>query len=170
MTDGAATHGAAGRQELGAWVRVLLWLSTIPFTALAVVLLLSDRAPNATERAIDRTVQLGRRIESRFGIDWVDVSDFPLEWRTAGHMLLWACAAALAYGLFANRASIWRIAGAVLLVSIGSEIGQVLFTWSRELEIHDILANAAGIGIGTVGAVMLVRASRALFGRRSLTG
>ncbi len=169
LTPGPGAPGPERADRIGP-ARLILWLSTIPFTALAVILLLSDRAPDFVERAIFRLENLGRRVEYRFGIDWVDVSDFPLEWRTAGHVLLWAGAAALAHGLFAHRVSTWRIAGAVLVLAIASEIGQVFFTWSRELEVHDVLANASGILIGTVGAMMAARASHALFRRRSLTG
>lgn len=129
----------------------------IPFSVALVVLLLSDRAPGLTQAGLRKGVSVGQRVEGRTGIDVVDRSDLPLSWEQFGHIGLWALAVVVAYLALAGKVSAFRVACGVFALSAAFELGQVLFTFSRQLEWADLAANGFGVSLGLIAAVLIDR-------------
>lgn len=150
---------------------LLARIIAIPFSVALVVLLLSDRAPGLTQAGLRRGVSVGQLVEGRTGVDVVDRSDLPLSWEQFGHIGLWALAALLAYTALAGstlsgRVSALRVASGVFALSASFELGQVLFTSTRQLEWADLAANGFGVATGVLVAVGAER----FWGRAGHTG
>ncbi len=149
---------------------VIARIAAIPFFVVLVVLLLSDRAPDATEAGLRRGVRVGRRIEGRTGIDVIDRTDLPFNWEQAGHIGLWALAAMLAYVLFSHRTSIIQTASGVFAASAAFELGQLFLTATRHLDWDDLAMNGIGVLLGTAAASIVGRRRRRGASARSIAG
>ena len=125
------------------------------------LLSMSDRAPHAIEAALDLVREGGRAIESRFGVDWVDLSDVPFGYDTVGHFGLWAAAGWLGYAAIGRRLGGFYLALCLFTMSAGIEIGQALLSSTRSPSASDLAANGVGIALGVlVGAIAARMAGR----------
>jgi hypothetical protein len=149
--------------------------------AVLVVLLLSDRAPGATEAMLRRVRRVGRIFERRTGFDLFDVADLPFDWEQAGHMTLWAAAAAVVYLLLTGGRGGQDTGGRVVAsaltafaLSVGFELAQFLFTSTRRFEFGDLASNAVGVLCGAIAAAIVDSVHRRITARqtaaRNLTG
>lgn len=141
------------------------------FLAVIGVLSLADRAPNAVKAGLGVGQRAGSVAERTIGFDLLDRGDIPLAFDTAGHLVLWAVAGALASVTFGRRTSRSFIIVALITLSASVELGQGLLSATRHPEVTDLVANGIGIGIG-VGAVSAAWIVTSLFGKlsRNLSG
>ena len=127
---------------------VLLGLGAFATNAL---ILLSDRAPGLLRRVSARIDAGVTRAATAAGVDVpgrdvrVPQSDFDV------HVAIWAVAAVLVGLASWSWMSLFLGNAAVLVVSLGLEVAQPLFS-SRNVQVGDILGNVVGVVAGT-GAV-----------------
>lgn len=143
--------------------RLTRW-ALLGFLGLVAVLSFADRAPSGTRELLGRGRWVVARAEQRLGVDWVDRSDIPFAFDTMGHLALWAIAGFLATVAFERRVSPAFIALSLASLSAGIEIGQGVLSATRRPEVHDLVANVIGIGLGTAIALS-VWTVVGLFGR-----
>jgi hypothetical protein len=148
--------GPGGRPFRG-WRIVPILLSLGSF-AVNVVLLLSDRAPGVLGRISSRIDTGVHRAAGAAGVDVpggsvrVPQSDFDV------HVVIWAVAALLVGLAMWSWASLVMASAAVLVVSVGLELSQQVFTRSRTVQFTDVMGNTLGVVTGTcaVAAFTLV--------------
>lgn len=142
----------------------------LTFVAFVAALSLSDRAPKITRSGLRAGRDLFHNIELRAGFDLLDRSDVPLAWDTVGHLVLWSVAGFIGWVTVGRRVGPLFLIAALTAVSAGVEIAQVYLSSTRMAELSDLMANATGITIGVLVAVVLDLAARGLQRVRSLAG
>lgn len=133
----------------------LRFLIATGFVAVVGVLSFADRAPRASRAILRRIQWLGQRVERRFGWDFVDRSDVPLAYDTAGHFAMWFLAAALGWWLLHHKTSPLVLGLGLVAVSAGIEVGQGFLSSTRTPDVQDLLANAIGVSVGLTLAVLV---------------
>lgn len=144
--------------------RAVATIVVLGFTAVAVVLLFSDRAPGVLNLVRDLVVGLGRRIERTWQIDLIDRADIPGTRDEIGHVILWGTGM-LVIGL-ALRKRVPITITAILLagVSLLSEYGQSVLSTTRTASASDAVANVIGIGLAAVLLGAVTGVARLIFG------
>ncbi len=127
------------------------------FLAGVGLLSLSDRAPGYSVVGLRRGRSLVRSIEARSGHNWLDRSDIPLAWDTAGHLALWAVAGLLTWAALGRRLGAPFIIVGLISLSAGIEVAQVLLSSTRMAELSDVAANGAGVTLGVLCAMAIGR-------------
>jgi len=146
-------------------VRVLFGVSATAMVVFNVALMLSDRAPGALRRLFgDAADRLSERIDAGARVTAEQLPDSDV----VVHIAVWAVATALV----ALTVWTWRglavSAAVVLAASVIVELSQGVYSATRVVEGTDLLANAAGVGVGAVAAASAYvawSAAAALFGR-----
>lgn len=143
--------------------RLVSTVAVVGFFGVAVVLLLSDRAP-ALFPAISSAIRtVGRRVEAITGIDVIDREQIPFDTDLLGHATLWFCGMVVIG--FALRKKIPTVVVMLVLIAIGIgfEFAQLYWTQSRHISIDDAIANGVGVVAGTF-VVVIVGGVLDLFG------
>ncbi len=117
------------------------------FAGLAIVVSLSDRAPDVGRRIADMVQDVWHRVETALAID-IDREAIPWSADEIAHLLLWGGGMVLLGVALRNRYRPDRIAVGLFAASITLEILQVLVTAHRSLSLADGAANAVGIMLG----------------------
>jgi len=116
--------------------------------SVAVVLLLSDRAPRFGAQVKDFILQVGTAFESAFGVNWIDRDSVPGTFDQIGHAALW-CGVMVLLGLaFRRWVPALVTAFFVLCASASLEVLQGSLTTTRAVESKDAFANGVGIAFG----------------------
>lgn len=144
------------------------------FMAAVGAVSLSDRAPSLTRALLRAGREIFHRVELRAGVDLLHRSDIPLEWDTAGHLVLWTVVGALATLAFARRRGLVLVILGLVALSAAVELAQARYSATRLAEWRDLEANAVGITVGAVVArtadVTVAAISRGVGRLRSLSG
>lgn len=135
--------------------RMLSLTAVVGFFGVAVVLLLSDRAPSVFPILSSAVRTVGRRLEAITGIDVIDREQIPFDTDLLGHASLWFCGMVVVG--FALRKKIPTLAVMLVMIAIGIgfEFAQLYWTQSRHLSVDDAIANAVGIVAGTFVVVVV---------------
>lgn len=156
--------GPGGRPFRG-WRVVPLLLSMGAFAANALILL-SDRAPGLFRRLSARIDAGVSRAADAAGVDApgagvrVPQSDFDV------HVLIWAVAALLV-GLAAWSWASLLLAGAgAFTASVVLELAQGRYSRSRSVQFDDVVANGAGVLVGTCAVAAFALVWHAVFSTR----
>lgn len=81
-----------------------------------------------------------------------DIPEVPNGWDKVEHAFAYVVLAAGAVQLFATKRALWRAAIGLVLLGIGIEIAQGVFTTTRSCDAFDALADAAGTAVGMATA------------------
>lgn len=126
----------------------VLGLAVILFNA---ALMLSDRAPGFLRRGFgDAVVGLSYRIDAtaRVPAEQLPESDVVV------HIIVWATATALVGLMIWTWRGLLAACLVVLATSVAVEIAQGVYSTTRVVERSDALANAIGVGLGALVAVV----------------
>lgn len=121
---------------------------------------LSDRAPGAVERLVEKVQRKGAVLEERLGVDVVDLGDAPIGLWSAGHLLLWCVVGVVAYAAVGDRVRAVLLAVGLVAASFGAEVAQVLVTTHRAMQLSDMIANTVGVVLGVGGAAVVALLAR----------
>ncbi len=135
--------------------RPLATLAALLLAPVVIVGSLSDRAPGAVERLMEKAQRTGSGLEDRLGLDIVDLGDTPIGLWSAGHLVLWCAVGAVAYAAVGDRLRASLIAVGLVVASFAAEIAQVLFTTHRAMQTSDMIANTFGVVLGVGGAAVV---------------
>lgn len=135
--------------------RLFSTMAVLAFFGVAVVLLLSDRAPLVFPMLTSAIRSVGRRVEAITGIDVIDRDEIPFDTDLLGHAALWFCGM-IVVG-FALRKKIPTIVTAMVMIAIGIgfEFGQFYWTQSRQISVDDAIANSVGIVAATFVVIVV---------------
>lgn len=150
--------GGGPRRRPPAAIRAIVGLVGLTALTVAGMLLLSDRAPGILLSTFgERAERLWERIDragapTALGERAASQPDFVI------HVAIWATVTALAVlTVWSWRATV-LVAGAVVAVSVLIELGQGVWSTTREVQRDDIAGNAVGVVAGVVVAATVMLA------------
>ena len=135
--------------------RPLAVLAAVLLAPVVIVGSLSDRAPGAVERLVEKVQRKGSVLEERLGVDVVDLGDAPIGLWPAGHLLLWCAVGVVAHAAVGDRVRAVLLAVGLVAASFAAEVAQVLVTTHRAMQLSDMVANTVGVVLGVCGAAVV---------------
>lgn len=149
------------------WTRRLTAAGAIGTLLLvAVVLFWADRSTNLLTWFEQTILRVGRGVERRYDVDFIDRDDVPASVDQIGHALFWGGATFVVGWIGRNRVPITLVAFAMVGVSMAFEFGQPLLSATRGVEPTDVLANTVGVVFGAIAVALVAAAVRMFRGDR----
>ena len=129
--------------------RVVFAIFALGFAVAATVLSLSDAVPVFVRPLKAMLTMAGHMIERILNIN-ISRDAFPIAFDTAGHAAIWGFGMLIVgYGL---RRRVWvpLLSALMIIISLGFELLQGVYTATRTVSVTDGLGNVAGILLATL--------------------